>query len=226
MKIKVQITLSVFAASLLASCASQPTLPNVPGESKTSEATKRTVVSGIRQIENNQYRCAPGSVVIKNTKFAQASKRENTEEWLISGCGSALHTYMVSYNPETAEALIFYEETDKAGNSSDVLWATPKYDNDGAEIKKELEKTIEAVRIKVLNESSATEVMLQKGKGEQYGGKHWLSLCDTTSLKFEAKKIGKTMQASDSFAPPIEDSLCYKWYGTRHDWKETILKKE
>jgi hypothetical protein len=187
---------------------------------------KRAVVSGIRQLEERKYQCVPEKLMIKNTKFVQASKKETTEEWLINSCVGVLHTYMVSYNPGKAEAMIFYEETDKAGNISEMLWATPRYDNDGVEIKKGFENTIEAARLKVLNESQETEVMLQRGKGEQYGGKHWLSLCDTAYLKFEAKKIGKTAQISNPFGASVENSLCYKWYGTRHDWKETILKKK
>jgi len=79
-------------------------------------------------------------------------------------------------------------------------------------------KAVEAARLSVLNESPGTEKKLQQGKGEQDGGKHWLGLCEDPKMRAWAVQI--------AYLRGVEDSeLCYHWYGTRHEWKETILRQ-
>jgi len=110
-----------------------------------------------------------------------------------------------------------------SGNSGSIRWYRTDNENIDKGFKKDFEQqiadfrnAIETLRQSVLNESKETEAMLQKGKGEQYEGKHWLSLCDGT-MTIKAMSFAKSVGGSES-------DLCYHWYGTRHDWKETILK--
>lgn|SRR3989338_2405430 len=225
MKINVKFTSAALAATLLAGCVAL----TIPGESKTTVATRNAVVNGIRQLEKHAYQCAPSNIAIKDTRFVTASMEETTEKWLVSSCAGNEHSYMVSYQPEKSEAILFHEEAEKSGKSSELLWFTPGYKKIiiAKEIINEFDQEIDAARLSVLNESPETEAILQNGKGEQYGGKHWLSLCGTTNLKFKAKRIGLTMQTGKAMQPGnlFESTHCYKWYGTRRDWKETVLKK-
>lgn len=108
--------------------------------------------------------------------------------------------------------------------SGDFRWYRADNEKIDRMVKKDIEqsiedfrKVIEAARSNVLNESLATEELLQKGKGEQDGGKHWLGLCDNTELLARAFRIADMVGKS-------QNELCYRWYGTRHEWKETILK--
>jgi hypothetical protein len=226
MKIQMKSILLVAVASLLASCETL----TIPGETKASAATSRSVVSGIHQLEKDLYQCKPSTLVFKNTKFDHASSIETIEEWVVSSCAGDEHTYIVAFRPEDAGALVFHEKIDKSGSVTNSLWSKDGNIKNNYFVKETIsafDQKIDAARLRVLRESSETEAMLQKGKGEQYGGKHWLSLCDTPMLKFEAQRIGKSIQNGSAmqFNKSFESTHCYKWYGTRHDWKETVLKK-
>jgi uncharacterized protein len=116
-----------------------------------------------------------------------------------------------------------------SGNNPNTSWSTRWYRTDYVKIDKDIKRdfdqsiqdfrnTIEAARLSVLNESPETEATLQQGKGEQFKGKHWLSLCEDSNLRINAVSIASSMGKNQS-------DLCYHWYGTRHDWKETILKE-
>lgn len=116
-----------------------------------------------------------------------------------------------------------------SGSNPNNSWSARWYRTDNEKIDKEMKKdfdqtiedfrnTIEAQRLSVLNESPETEAMLQQGKGEKFEGKHWLSLCDDPNLRIKAMSIVSSSGKSQS-------DLCYNWYGTRHDWKEKILKE-
>ena len=109
-------------------------------------------------------------------------------------------------------------------NYSSVRWYRADNEKISQMMKKDLDQpmedirnAIEASRQEVLNESPETEALMQKGKGEQYGGKHWLSLCDP-GLRIKIMQMANKVEIRES-------ELCYSWYGTRHDWKETILKE-
>jgi uncharacterized protein len=111
-----------------------------------------------------------------------------------------------------------------SGNSWSIRWYRTDNEKIDKSIKKDFDQSIEdfrnaieTLRQSVLSESPETEAMLQNGKGEQYGGKHWLSLCDGT-MAIKAISIAASLRENRS-------ELCYNWYGTRHDWKETILKE-
>jgi uncharacterized protein len=113
--------------------------------------------------------------------------------------------------------------TKGSGDNRSVRWYRTDNEKIDKGFKQDFEQpvtdfrdAIEALRQSVLNESPEVEAMLQNGKGEQYGGKHWLSLCDSTMM-LKAMSLAKTTGESES-------NLCYHWYGTRHEWKETILK--
>lgn len=225
MKIQMKSLLLVSVASLLASCKNL----TIPGETKASAAASRSVVSGVRQLEKHLYQCEPSTLVFKNTKFDHASSNETTEEWIVSSCAGDEHTYIVAYRPRNVGALVFHEKIDKSGGVSESLWFTDGYikNNDiDNETIIAFDQIIDEARLRVLSESPETEAMLQNGKGEQYGGKHWLSLCNTPMLKYEARRIGKSIQNGKAVQPnkSFESTHCYKWYGTRHDWKETVLK--
>jgi len=215
---KLKLAYPLFATLLLAGCKT------LLGDSKITPQTSPTVFHYIRQIESKQYHCEPSVLDIKSTKLIHESSEENTEEWIVSSCTGEEHSYLIAYKPGRGEALVFNEEIDISGKITDSFVFTPEYDNDNylaKEMLKEFDQNIESARNIVLNESLETEVLLQKGKGEQYGGKHWLSLCDTPMLTFEAVRIAQSMQLGSSF----QTTHCYKWYGTRHNWKETILKQ-
>lgn len=224
MEVSLKFALPVIATLLLPSCGS------LPGDSRITWETTHIVIGGIRQLEKNLYHCEPSAIVIRDTRLDQASREEIREEWIVSSCAGDEHSYLIAYKPEKTEALIFHEETERSGSTTEVFWSTPGYDDDNYLIKeliRKFDQTIELARFGVLNESPETEALLQKGKGEQYGGKHWLSLCDTPDLKFEALRIGKALQSENAMRPDqsFETTHCYKWYGTRHDWKEMILRK-
>lgn len=115
------------------------------------------------------------------------------------------------------------------GSNAVTNWTSRWYRTDNEKIDKEIRKDldtstrelsdmIEARGLSILGESPETEKMLQAGKGEQYGGKHWLSLCDEPALRM--KMMNTPMPSMKT-----QSELCYNWYGTRHDWKETILKE-
>ncbi len=125
---------------------------------------------------------------------------------------------------------MFHENRDKSGNITQSLSASNDYvggdDFSDAAIQA-FDQKIGVARTKVLQESPETEAMLQKGKGEQYGGKHLLTLCDTPMLNFEAQRIGLSVQKGKAVSPMKGFAIthCYQWYGTRHDWKDNVLKK-
>lgn len=118
-----------------------------------------------------------------------------------------------------------------AGNANNPKnsWSFRWYRKDNEKIDKSIKKdfdqsiedfrnAIDTRRQTILNESPETEAILQNGKGEQYGGKHWLSLCDDIMFISKADSVAESLGKNRS-------ELCYNWYGTRHDWKESILKE-
>jgi uncharacterized protein len=112
-----------------------------------------------------------------------------------------------------------------SGANSDFRWYRADNDKINQMVKKDIDQSIEdfrnaveTARLGVLRESPEAEEMLQKDKGEQYGGKHWLNLCESSGLKMRAFQIANSQGKSES-------ELCYNWYGTRHEWKESILKE-
>lgn len=226
MKTTMNSVLLVLAASLLAGCETL----KIPGDTKASEAAKRDVVSGIRQLEQKLYQCEPSTLVFKNTRLDHTSSKENTEEWAVSSCSGNEHTYIAAYRHGEAGALVFHIKTDKSLSVSESLWFTKGYvkNNDvDKEAINAFDQKIDAARLSVLSESPETEAMVQKGKGEQYGGKHWNGLCETPMLRFEALRIGRSIENGKAVQPNKSFAFthCYQWYGTRHDWKETVLKK-
>lgn len=221
----VGITVSlVAAASLLASCKTL----TIPGETK-AESAKYNIVGMIQQIEKHSYKCE-STPKVTNTRFDHPLGIENIEEWTVTSCTGDEHAYMVAYRPGGSGAVVFHENRDKSGTITQSLSVSNGYvgnDDFRAATIQAFDKKIDVARMNVLNESPETEAMLQKGKGEQYGGKHLLTLCDTPMLNFEAQRIGLSVQKGNTL-PPLKGfsvTHCYQWYGTRHDWKEKVLNK-
>jgi hypothetical protein len=219
------ITASLVAAvSLLASCG----FMKLPGDSKVSSA-KRTIVSSIQQTEKQLYQCV-SSPTIRNTRFDHFLDNEAIEEWAVTSCTGDEHAYFVAYRALNSGAVVYHENKGKSGTVTQTLSVSNNYayDDDFSDVTiQAFDRKIDVARMNVLNESPETEAMLQQGKGEQYGGKHLLTLCDTPMLNFEAQRIGLSVQ-KEKTVPPFKGfavTHCYQWYGTRHDWKENVLKK-
>jgi len=93
----------------------------------------------------------------------------------------------------------------------------------------EFDRKIEVARIKVLSESPEIEAMLQQKDNEKHPeGKRMHSLCDTPMLQFEAQRISSVEDFPNKrFGnKAFYFRNCYRWFGTRHDWKENILSKQ
>lgn len=214
----------VAAASLLASCETL----TLPGNTK-AESAKYNIVRIMQQTEKQLYQCASAPTV-RNTRFDHTLNMEYIEEWTVTSCTGDEHAYIVAYRPIGSGAVVFHENRDKSGSITQLLSASNDYvggdDFSDAAIQA-FDQKIDVARMKVLQESPETEAMLQKGKGEQYGGKHLLTLCDTPILNFEAQRIGLSVQKGKT-VPSFKRfavTHCYQWYGTRHGWKENVLKK-